>query len=101
MDITITKSKNKDKKFDAIINGKKRISFGQAGASDFTKHKDEDRKQRYIDRHSNEDHTKKNIASPAYMSRWITWNKPTIEASISDLNKKYKDVKFKYKSSYG
>ena len=59
MDITITKSKNKDKKFDAIIDGKKRISFGDSNYSDFTKHKDEDRKQRYIDRHSNEDQTKK------------------------------------------
>ena len=101
MDITITKSKNKDKTFDAIIHGKKRISFGDSNYKDFTQHKDPERKKNYINRHGNEDQTKKNIASPAYMSRWITWNKPTIEASISDLNKKYKDVKFKYKSSYG
>ena len=68
MDITITKSKNKNKKFDAIIDGKKRISFGQAGASDFTKHKDEDRKQLYINRHSNEDHTKQYIITGSYES---------------------------------
>ena len=31
----------------------KHIYFGAAGMSDFTKHKDEDRKNRYIDRHKN------------------------------------------------
>ena len=44
MEIIIKKSTNSKKKFDAVIDGKKKISFGQAGASDFTKHKDDDRK---------------------------------------------------------
>ena len=50
-EIIISKSKNKDKKFDARIDGKKTISFGSAGMSDFTKHKDTERKQRYLNRH--------------------------------------------------
>ena len=48
----------------------------------------------------NEDHTKSGISTAGFLSAKILWNKPTIEASISDLNKKYKDVKFKYKSNY-
>jgi len=44
MEIVIKKSTNSNKKFDAVIDGKKKISFGQAGASDYTKHKDDDRK---------------------------------------------------------
>ena len=51
MDVVISKSRKADKKYDAVINGKKSISFGQTGASDMTQHKDKDRKQRYIDRH--------------------------------------------------
>jgi hypothetical protein len=51
MNIIIKPSNKPDKKYDAIIDGKKTISFGQAGASDFTKHKNEERKNRYIDRH--------------------------------------------------
>ena len=39
LEIVITKSKTKDKKYDAIIDGRKTIHFGQAGASDFTIHK--------------------------------------------------------------
>ena len=63
---------------------------------------DDDRKERYLARHKkNEDHTKSGINTAGFLSAKILWNKPTIEASISDLNKKYKDVKFKYKSSYG
>ena len=50
-EVIIKKSSKPDKKYDAIINGKKTVSFGQAGASDFTIHRDEERKQRYIDRH--------------------------------------------------
>ena len=96
MDITITKSKNKDKEFDVIIDGKKRISFGDSNYKDYTQHKDPERKKNYISRHGNEDHTKKNIASPAYMSRYILWGEPTIEQSINKLNKKYKDITFKY-----
>ena len=43
-EIIISKSKNKNKKFDARIDGKKTVSFGSAEHSDFTKHKDEERK---------------------------------------------------------
>jgi hypothetical protein len=98
MDITITKSKNKNKKYDAIIDGKKKVSFGDNRYEDFTQHKDDKRKELYIKRHSNEDHSKSNIASPAFMSRWILWHKPTLKGSIDDINKKYKDVNVKLKT---
>ena len=97
MEIVISKSDKKNKKFDALVDGKT-ISFGQAGASDFTKHKNEDRKTKYIDRHrKNEKWGKDGVETAGFYSRWVTWNKPTIEASVNDLNKKYKDIKFKYK----
>ena len=51
MEVIITKSKKPDKKYDARVDGSKTVSFGQKGASDFTKHKNTDRKERYIDRH--------------------------------------------------
>ena len=60
MEVVITKSKNSSKKkYDAITDGTKTVSFGEKGASDFTKHKNTDRKDRYIDRHKkNEDWNK-------------------------------------------
>ena len=94
MEIIISKSSNPKKKYDALIDNKKKISFGQAGASDYTLHHDDKRKQNYVSRHANENHNISNIASPAYMSRMILWNKHSISASIKDLNNKYKNVKF-------
>ena len=47
MEVVISKAKNSSKKFDAVINNKKNISFGDSNYSDFTKHKDTDRKEAY------------------------------------------------------
>ena len=44
MNIIIKPSSNRLKKFDAIIDDKQKISFGQKGASDFTINKNEDQK---------------------------------------------------------
>ena len=55
MEVSIKPSKNNKKKYTAIFyeNGKKKKTthFGAGGMSDFTKHGDEDRKKRYLDRH--------------------------------------------------
>ena len=94
MEVVITKSKKPDKKYDAVIDGKKKISFGASGYSDFTKHQDLLRRDSYIKRHSKEDWSKSNIASPAWMSRYILWEKPTLKSAVDNANKKYKDIKF-------
>ena len=76
MQIVITPSDKADKKFEARIDGRKSVYFGQAGASDFTIHKDPMRKNRYLDRHSkNEDWHNYNTAG--FYSRWLLWNKET------------------------
>ena len=98
MEVIISPSKNKNKKYKAEIDGKKTVHFGHSSYQDFTQHKDPKRKENYISRHSNEDWSKTNIASPAFMSRYVLWEKPTIEKSIQNLNNKYKNVKFKYKN---
>ena len=36
MDITISKSNRKDKKFKAVIDNKKIIHFGASGSTDYT-----------------------------------------------------------------
>ena len=83
----IVKSKREGKKYDAIIHkpdGKRKtISFGQAGASDMTQHKNEDRKMNYISRHrKNEDWTASGYDTAGFLSRYILWNKPTLRDSI-------------------
>ncbi len=61
--------------------------FGAAGYSDFTIHRDEARKLRYIKRHNNENWAKSGINSAGFWSRWLLWNLPTITASYQDIKK--------------
>ena len=95
MEIIIRRSHNPKEKYDAIIDHNKVISFGAAGYSDYTIHKDDKRKDLYIKRHSNEDWTRQNVASPAWLSRWILWEKKTLPEAIRHANKMYGDVHFK------
>ena len=97
MQIVISPSDKKDKRFEARIDGKKSIHFGAKGASDFTIHKDPGRKQRYIDRHSkNEDWN--DPLTAGFYSRWILWNKPTITESVRDTNRRFPNLNIIYKS---
>ena len=85
-------------KYDARIDGTKTVSFGQKGASDFTKHKNTDRKERYIDRHKkDEDWNKPGAKTAGLWSRHILWNKPTLEESVDDINKRFKNLNTKMK----
>lgn len=65
------------------------IYFGQANASDMTQHKDEERKARYIKRHSGMGESWDNPHTAGFYSRWLLWNKPTLSASIKDTNEKF------------
>ena len=96
-EIIITKSKKPEKKYDARIDGKKTISFGSAGMSDFTQHQDEERKQRYMNRHKkNENWSDPKTAG--FMSKHLLWNKPTLSESIKDTNNRFKNINIKYKN---
>ena len=97
MEIVISQSTNKTKAYDAVINVSKVISFGDYYYSDFTKHNDPERKALHINRDSNEDWSKYNIASPAWMSICVSWETPTLKGEADDANKTYKDVKFSSK----
>ena len=80
------KSDKPEKKYYIITNSGRKIYFGAAGMSDFTKHKDEARKQRYIDRYkNNENWGKSGIDTAGFWSRWLLWNKSTIKESYDDI----------------
>ena len=84
------KSDKPGKKYYIITNSGKKVYFGQASASDFTHHKDEQRKQRYIDRHkTNENWSKSGIDTADFWSRWLLWNKPTIKDSYMDIKRRF------------
>ena len=95
IDVVIQKSSNPRKKYDAIFNGSKTISFGANGYEDYTIHKDNKRRENYIKRHGNEDWGRGNIESAAWLSRWLLWEKPTIVSAVRNANMMYRGVRFK------
>lgn len=92
MEVKIQKGKD-PKKFTAIFfkDGKKvkTTHFGAFGMSDFTIHKDPKRKERYLKRHRKREKWN-DFMTAGSLSRWILWNKTTLESSINDYLKRFK-----------
>lgn len=93
MYVDIKRSTNKDKKLMAIFydDDKKKIKtthFGASGYDDFTIHKDEERKKRYMDRHSKNENWNE-YESAGSLSRYILWNKTSLKESIEDYRKRF------------
>lgn len=94
------KSDKKDKKYVMVMPSfKHKHYFGQNNYRDFTlmndknskfylddKNKRDDVKRAYLKRHSKDP---KGIHQPSTLSDMILWNKPTINESIKDYEKKY------------
>ena len=104
--LKIIKSKKENKKYDAYFlldNGKEKVvSFGQFGARDYTLINDKtsefylpkvlDRnvtKDSYLRRHKARENWNNPMTAGA-ISRWVLWNRKTLEASIKDYKKKFK-----------
>ena len=86
------KSDKPGKKYFIITESNKKVYFGASGYSDFTIHKDEARKQRYIDRHKKNESkywNKSGIDTPSFWSVFLLWNKPTIKESYMDIKKRF------------
>lgn len=84
-------------KYVAILDmgdGKtKTVRFGAAGMTDFTQARingkpDEARKQRYLDRHRDNENWN-DITTAGAWSRWLLWNKPTVSESLRDLVQRF------------
>lgn len=91
--VQLNKSEIKGKKYTAIFydENRKKIKtthFGSAGMSDYSIHKDDERKQRYLDRHSANENWD-DYMSAGSLAKHILWNKPTISASYNDYLKKF------------
>jgi len=92
--VSLKPSTNKDKKLMATFDNGKRIHFGAKGFFDYTKYYKQDpklakqKRDAYLARHrENEDWN--DVTSAGALSRWILWNKPTVEASKADFIKRF------------
>jgi hypothetical protein len=96
--VKITRATDGKHKYKAefSVDGKveKTTQFGAKGMGDFTiysKMSAEEgakRKKAYLARHSANENWN-DPRSAGALSRWILWNKPTVEASITDYKKRF------------
>ena len=91
MNLYITKSTRKNKKYDLLDSNKKYLlSFGHSQYEDYTIHKNQTRQANYLSRHKkNEDWNKSGIYTSGFWSKHILGNKETLQASIRDVNKRF------------
>ena len=90
----VTISENPDKKYKAefIKNGTtvEIIHFGDAEIADFTKHVDFELKQNYIVKNHNKCGEKWcEPMNDESLSRWILWNRPTLNGGIKDYKERF------------
>jgi hypothetical protein len=88
--VTFRKLRGGNKKYEIIFdkNGKKITrKFGASGMSDYTIHKDKNRRERYISRHKKDLKTN-DPTKPGYLSMFILWNKPSIRSSLGDYKRR-------------
>ena len=93
MKVDIKKSTNQKKKLMAIFyegDKIKTVHYGASGYTDYIKSGgDDERKKRYIARHSNGKEDWNMYMTPGSLSRWILWSKPTLKESIKDYKKMF------------
>lgn len=100
--LLLAKTNNKTNKFQVDLlntetNKIKSIKFGRFGMEDYTTYTRNEgkkiadaHKKRYLDRHrKREDWTKSGIATAGFWSRWLLWNKGTLEKSFQQILKKF------------
>lgn len=90
--LSIKKLKGDEKKYEAffLVNGKqKKQKFGAEGMSDYTIHKDIERRNRYISRHYKDLDTG-DPTRAGYLSMFVLWNKPSFRKSVEDYKTRLK-----------
>ena len=92
--VDIKKSPKKGKKFRATFKDRKgkvikQTDYGAAGMSDFTIHKDKDRRARYRKRHKKDLDTK-DFTRAGYLSFYTLWGDSSdFQTAVKDYKKRF------------
>ena len=94
MFVQLVKLYDEPKKYKMVFydDNRKKVKttkFGASGYSDYTIHRDKDRRQRYLDRHRKNETWSRPMTAGS-LSRFILWNMPTIKASFKDYRTRFK-----------
>jgi hypothetical protein len=98
MFVNITKSTRTGKKmmavfYDEVRKKVKTTHFGASGYEDYTGHQDLQRKMNNLERHEKKENWN-DYMSAGSLSRWILWNKMSLNESIKDYMYRFKLGKY-------
>jgi hypothetical protein len=90
--LRIVRSHNPEKKWDAVFETEsgrtKTVPFGFRGMEDFTLTGSVEQREAYRSRHRKDLETG-DPTRPGFLSWYILWNKPSMEASIKDYKRRF------------
>ena len=91
MEVKLQVSPKTGKKWRVTFPDGKRVDFGAAGMSDYTKHRDATRMRSYVKRHGGmgETWSKKGVKSAGFWSRWLLWSEPSLKGAIAYMNNRF------------
>lgn len=70
--------------------GKRRVHFGFSHKSNYTKHKNPEKKAKYIQRFQDTQNWSKNgLYTVGFWNRWLLFNKPTLREAIQDTERRF------------
>ena len=79
MSVTVSRARNGIHKFTAVFPDGAVVRFGRKGYSDYTKHHDKERMERYLTRHRRrENWTRSGAKTAGFWSRWFLWSSPSL-----------------------
>ena len=93
--IEVKRSTAKGKKYVAVLPTGRRVHFGAAGMSDYTLHGDQARRKNYLARHGAVGQDWRDKGTAGYWSRWLLWEKPSLEGAARALRDKGVKVRLK------
>lgn len=86
----LSRSTRSGKKWQVETPNGKTVHFGARGYEDYTMHQDSNRKANYLSRHeARENWEKSGLNTAGFWSRWLLWNKKTLDASIKDIENRF------------
>tara|TARA_R110002020_G_scaffold122660_5_gene278410 strand:+ start:744 stop:1043 length:300 start_codon:yes stop_codon:yes gene_type:complete len=86
----LKKSKRDNKRLVIIMNENMKHHFGLKGGKTFIDGRSEKERQNYIARHKvRENWNKSGIHTAGFWSYHLLWNKPTLQESINDVEKRF------------
>lgn len=87
--LSVKKANDGKHKYTAVFDDGKEVSFGATGYSDYTIHKDEARKERYLDRHRKNENWN-DPQTPGSLSKHLLWGDTTsLQKNIQLFKKKF------------